>query len=318
MNRRTMLLGAGAALATPVLLRAAPALSQALPTAPGPAFHRVAVGGLEVTVVTDGTAARTAANPGVVANASPEQVTAALRAAGFPGPEFLQPFNPTVVRTSAGLVALDVGTGGALGPQTGRYLDNLRAAGIDPAQIAAVVLTHLHGDHYNGLTTADGAAVFPNARIMVPQREWAFWTDESQEGRVRDLLRPNFAGVRRRFAPYQGKVETFAGGAEVMPGITALDSPGHTPGHVVFRIADGGQQMMVTGDALHMPPFYFVNPDWFIAFDSDPALAVETRKRLLDQLATDRIPTVVYHAAMPATGRVERAGTGYRLVPANG
>jgi len=316
MKRRSIMLVAGAALAVPPLLRGRPAASQALPSDPGPAVHRVAVGALEVMVVTDGAAPRSASNPGVVANATPEQVTAALRAAGFPGPEFLQPFNPAAVRTPRGVVAIDVGTAGIAGPQTGRFLANMREAGLDPAQVTAVLITHLHADHFSGLTDANGVANFPNARIFVPQRDWAYWTDEAEESRARDLLRPNFGNVRRRFAPYQGRIETFAPGAEVVPGVTALDAPGHSPGHVVFRVADGGQQLMVTGDAVHMPPFYFANPDWFIAFDSDPAMAVATRRRLLDQLATDRIPVVVYHAAMPATGRVERAGTGYRLVPA--
>lgn len=315
MKRRTVILGAGAALAAPALLRAAPAAAQALPTDPGPAFHRTRVGALEVTVVTDGLAPRSAANPGVVANATPEQVTAALRAAGFPGPEFLQPFTPTVVRTPAGLVAIDVGTGGIAGPQSGRFVANMREAGLDPAQVTTVLITHLHADHFSGLATNEGAAVFPNARVLVPQADWAYWNDPAEESRARDLLRPGFAAVRRRFAPYQGRIETFAPGAQVAPGITAIDAPGHSPGHAVYRIADGGQQLVVTGDAMHMPPFYFANPDWFIAFDSDPAMAVATRRRLLDQFATDRIPVVVYHAAMPATGLVERAGTGYRLVP---
>lgn len=201
MNRRILLLGAGAALTTPALLRTAPAAAQAMPGSPGPAFQRMRVGSLEVTVVTDGANARNASNPGVVANARPEQVVAALRDAGFAGPEYLQPFNPTVVRTPRGLVVFDVGNAPGSSPGTGQFLANMRAAGLDPAEVTAVVLTHLHPDHFGGLLDASGAPNFPNARIFVGQREWAFWSDEGEESRARDQLKPIFGNARRRLAP---------------------------------------------------------------------------------------------------------------------
>lgn len=316
MERRVLLAGS-AGLALPMLMRSAPAAAQSLVTDPGPPVRRFTVGSLEVIVVTDGAVARTAANPGVVANAQPEQVVAALRNAGFPGPEFLQPFNPTVVRTPAGLVAFDVGTGAPSG--TGQFLANMRAAGLDPAQVTAVVLTHLHPDHFGGLVDPSGTPNFPNARVFVGQREWAFWSDEGEESRARDLLKPIFANARRRLGAYAGKVEYFAPGAQVLPGVTAVAATGHSPGHSVFIVADGSQSVMISGDATHAPSFFWANPDWYIAFDTDPAQAVATRKRLLDQLATDRMPVIVYHASMNAVvGRAERAGSGYRLVPTTG
>ena len=313
--RRRAVLSTGATLALPLVLRASPGHGQAPPSSPGPAFQRIPLGTREVFVVTDGATLRNAAGPGVVANAQPDQVVAALRSAGFPGPEFLNPYNPTVLRTPQGLVAFDVGTGGTAGPQTGQFLANMRAAGLDPAQIVAVVLTHLHGDHFGGLVDANGTPNFPNARVLVAQREWAFWTDAGEESRARDLLKPNFANARRRFAPYQAKLETFTPGTEILPGVTAQDTPGHSPGHVAFLLSDGGQQVMISGDAIHAPFFYWANPDWYISFDTDPAQAVATRKRLLDQLTADRVPVIVYHAGMPGVGRAERAGSGYRMVP---
>ena len=249
---------------------------------------------------------------------SPIRSTAALRSAGFQEPEFLQPFTPTILRTPAGLVAFDVGTGGTAGTQSGKFLENMRGAGLDPAQATSVVMTHLHGDHFVGLVDANGAANFPNARVFLAQREWAFWTDEGEESRARDLLKPTFGNVRRRFAPYQGRIERFSPGEQVQPGITAFNAPGHSPGHVVFVVADGGQQAMISGDAIHAPDFYWANPDWYISFDTDPTQAVATRRRLLDHLVADRMPVIVYHAGMPGVGRAERAGTGYRLAPLNG
>lgn len=280
-----------------------------------PAIHRLAVGGLAVAVVHDGQAV----NPDVtrsVVNATPEQVQAALAAAGIQGTAMATPFNITVVTTPIGLVALDAGRGALGQARQGTAIDNMRAAGIDPAQVVMVAHTHFHGDHIGGLIDADGQAIFPNARILVPEREWAFWNDAGEESRGPEARRPAFANVRRRFAPYQGRVTPFAPGAQIAPGITAVATNGHAPGHTSFLLADGGAQVMVIGDAVTSPAFYVANPDWFPGFDMDPPAAVATRRALLDRLATDRIPFVGYHFPMPGIGRVERAGTGFRFVPA--
>jgi glyoxylase-like metal-dependent hydrolase (beta-lactamase superfamily II) len=310
--RRRHLLAAGAGAA---------ATGAALPhvaAAQGPAFHRFLVGSLTVTVVTDGSVVREDATRGLIANASPEEVAAAMRAAGLSGQSLDNPYNVSFVETRRGLVAFDTGNSRGANTRVGRLLDNMRAAGLDPARVTLVVFTHFHPDHIGGLATDDGALAFPNAEaFLVPEREWAFWTDASQESRVAENRRPNFALVRRRFAPVQAKVSQFAPGAEVTPGVTAVASPGHSPGHTSFLIADGNAQALLIGDAVNTPAFFMPNPEWRPVFDMDQTMAVETRKRLLDRAATERMPVVGYHFPMPATGRVERAGSGYRLVPAN-
>jgi glyoxylase-like metal-dependent hydrolase (beta-lactamase superfamily II) len=308
MLDRRSLIAAGTAAALAPRLAAAQSPGQAA------GFHRVAVGGLEAFIVTDGFAVRPDATQGSVVNASPEQVAEAFRTAGVQPTNLPNPFNITVVRTRQGLVALDAGTGGVPNTQTGQLLANMRAAGLDPAQVVLVAHTHFHGDHIGGLIDAQGQPVFPNARIAVPEREWAFWTDAGEESRAAENRRPNFANVRRRFAPYQERVTRFAPDAEVAPGIRAVASNGHSPGHSSFLVADGPAQLLVIGDAITTPALFMANPEWFPGFDMDPPMAVETRKRLLDRAAADRIPVVGYHFPMPATGRVERAGNGYRLV----
>jgi glyoxylase-like metal-dependent hydrolase (beta-lactamase superfamily II) len=282
----------------------------------GPAFHRFDVGALKVTVVTDGTNVRADATQGLVVNATPEQVRGAMTAAGIAGPAMRNPFNVTFVETPRGLVALDVGTGGAPGSGIGVLRDNMRAAGLDPARVVLIAHTHFHGDHIGGLTANDGAALFPQAAVAVPEREWAFWNDAGEESRATEARRPGFANVRRRFAPYLERVTRFAPEAEVAPGIRAVATNGHSPGHTSFLISDGTAQALVIGDAITTPAFFMVNPDWLPMSDMDTAMAAETRKRLLDRAATERMLVVGYHFDMPATGRVERAGTGYRLVPA--
>ncbi len=313
MTRRA----AGSLLAAPLILRAGAAVAQgAAPPVVGPAFHRFRVGALTVTVVTDGSNVRGDVRQGLVVNASGEQVTTAMQAAGIPGTAMRNPYNVTFVETPRGLVAFDVGTGG-VGAETGALPANMRAAGLDPAQVALIVHTHFHGDHIGGLATNEGAALFPQARIAVPEREWAFWTDAGEESRAAEGRRPGFALVRRRFAPYAARIERFAPGAEVAPGIHAVATNGHSPGHTSYLIADGREQVLVIGDAVTTPAFFMANPSWYPVFDMDPTMAVETRQRLLDRAATERMPVIGYHFDMPATGRVERAGTGYRLVPSN-
>lgn len=306
IDRRTLLAAGAATIAAPRLA-----------SAQAPTHHRMAVGGMEVFVVTDGQVNRPDVTQGAVANASPDQVRAALAAAGVQGTALPNPFNITVVRTPQGLVALDAGRGALGGAQVGTAIANMRALGLDPAQVTVVAHTHFHGDHIGGLIDGAGQPVFPNARIMVPEREWTFWTDAGEESRANDARRPGFANVRNRFAPYQAKVERFAPGAVIAPGITSFATNGHSPGHTSFLIADGNQQVIVIGDAVTSPVFFVANPEWFPGFDMDPPMAVETRKRLLDRAATDRIPVIGYHFDLPATGRIERAGNGYRFVPAN-
>lgn len=310
MHRRHLMQGAAVALAAPALLRATLAQAQT-PNAGLPPFHHIQVGALRATVVNDGVATRPDASRGFVMNAEPAQVQAAFRAGGQVEDALQNPFNVTFVRSPAGLVALDIGLG-----TSPALVTNMRAAGLDPAEVVLIAHTHFHGDHIGGLLAADGSAAFPNARIAVPEGEWAYWMDAGEESRAPEGRRPGFANARRRFAPYEGRISRFAPGAQVAPGITAMATPGHSPGHSSFLLADGGAQLLVIGDAVTTPILFMANPAWYPVFDMDPPLAVATRQRLLDQLATDRIPVVGYHFPMPATGRVERAGTGYRLVAA--
>ncbi len=307
MHRRDLLIGAAAATALPGL-----ASAQTAPAAT-PQFHRLQVGALPVTIVHDGAVSRDVAR-NFVPNVTEAQIAAALSAAGVQGTTIQNPYHQTVVQTRAGIVLLDVGFGQGAPAGLAQRAAAMRAAGIDPAAVAIVAISHFHGDHIGGLIGTDGAPAFPNAAIKVPEREWAFWTDAGEESRASEMRRPGFAMARQRFAPYAQRIERFAPGAEVAPGITAIGTPGHSPGHVSFLIADGNQQCLVIGDAITTPGLFMANPEWYPIFDMDPTLAVTTRKALLERAATERMPVIGYHFDFPATGRVERAGTGYRLV----
>ena len=317
-RRAALALSTGGLLALPALLRATPAAAQAAPAAPAqaPGFYRFRVGGFTVTTVHDGFFARPL--EGFVRNAPLAEVQAAARDAFLPTDRTFIPFTITFVQRGDTLAMFDAGNGVTpAGATAGRMIANMAAAGIDPARVTHVIHSHFHGDHINGLLNGEGGAAFPNASVHVPEAEWAWWTSEGNQTRTPEGQRPTFANVSRRFAPYRDKVRPFAAGAEVLPGITATAAPGHTPGHTVFRIADGAEQMMFLADLTNRPEIMMANPDWQIVFDMDGDAAAATRRRVLDMVATDRIRVTGYHYPFPANGFVARNGNGFRFVAAD-
>jgi len=313
------------ALAAPAVLIAAqvmPALAQAPAAAPAgqaPGFYRFKVGGWTITTVHDGFFRRPL--EGFVRNAPIAEVQGIL-AENFMATDTLAvPFTITFAQKDATLVVFDAGNGVTPAAATnGKMIGNMAAAGIDPARVTHVIQSHFHGDHINGLLNAANAAAFPNAEIIVPAAEWAWWTEASNESRSPEGQRPQFANVPRRFAPYQGKIRQVAAGVEVLPGITSIPAYGHTPGHTLYRIADGAEQMIFVADITNRPEFMMRRPEWQIVFDFDGDMAAASRRRVLDMLATDRIRVTGYHFPFPANGYVARhvsAGVqGFIFVPA--
>jgi glyoxylase-like metal-dependent hydrolase (beta-lactamase superfamily II) len=310
-TRRTAGLGALGALAATAL----PAAAQAPSRIGNPGFQRFRVGGLTVTILSDGIARRDVA--GFVLNAPLTDVQAVLAESFLPTDTYPAGYAPVVLETPRGLVMFDVGTGAQLAPTAGQLADNMRAAGLDPARVATIVFTHFHGDHITGLTTRENQVVFPNAEIVVPAAEWRFWTDAGNESRSPTPQRPNFANVARRFGPYAGRIRQIEDGQEALPGIRAVASHGHSPGHTSWLVADGAEQLMVLGDVTHRPELFARRPDYQTAFDFDGAAAAETRKRLLDRIVADRVRVTGYHFPFPAVGHFARDGQGYRFIPAD-
>lgn len=323
MNRRHLMLGAAGALAAPALLRATPVQAQAAPAtaiSQAPGFFRFRVGGHTVTMLHDGSRAIPLA--GFVRNAPIEAVQAVLAESFLPTDTLRIPFTLTCLETPRGITLFDTGNGpqaaGAPGgAQVGLLMQNLRAAGLDPARVTTVVVSHFHGDHISGLLAADGTPAFPNAEIVVPAAEWAWWTDPANEARSPEGQRGTFANTSRRFGPYQGRIRQIAAGAEAAPGVTAIAAHGHTPGHTAYRIADGSDQLIFVADLTNRPELLARRPDFHVGFDFDPMAAEASRRRLFDQVAADRIRVSGYHFPFPATGYVAKEGNGYRYVPAD-
>ncbi|MGG5808983.1 MBL fold metallo-hydrolase [Falsiroseomonas sp. CW058] len=322
MERRRLMMGAAAALAAPALLRAAPAGAQApasqaqapAPLAQPPGFFRTRLGGFTITQLHDGS--RTVPLQGFVRNAPIEEVQRTLAESFLPTDALRITFTAPLVETGRHLVLLDTGNGAQpAGSPVGRVAENLRAAGLDPARITHVVISHFHGDHINGLTLADGTAAYPNAEILVPEAEWRFWTDEAAASRAPEAMRPAFANAAARFRPYQGRVRQLGDGAEAVPGIRLSSAFGHTPGHSVIHVADGAEQLMYVADVTNRPELAARRPDFHIMFDMDGAAAEATRRRVFDRIAAERMRVAGFHFPFPAIGHMAKEGDGYRFVP---
>jgi glyoxylase-like metal-dependent hydrolase (beta-lactamase superfamily II) len=319
LSRRALLTGSAAAGALAVAGPLAP-ISPASATSPAAGkqaagFYRYKVGDYEVTSINDGS--RTFPMPdGFVKNVSKEEALAAAEAAYMPRGQVTVPFNPQIVNTGSKLVLIDAGYGPGIAPSVGLLPAGMAAAGIDPKAIDVVVLSHLHPDHINGVKTADGKLAFPNAELKVPALDWAFWmNDENMAKASSDMMKAYFQNVRKILADQAGKVSKYEWGREVAPGITAIDAHGHTPGHTAFAVASGSARVLIQSDVTNIPELFLRHPDWHVAFDIDPVVAAQTRHKIYDMAAAERMTVVGFHFQFPSIGHVEKEGTGYRLVP---
>jgi glyoxylase-like metal-dependent hydrolase (beta-lactamase superfamily II) len=318
LSRRTVLAGAAAAAAAPLATvssvhAAAPPSGKQVPS-----YYRYKVGDFEVTAILDGVR-QVKLETSPARNAKLEEVQAFLRANYLRTDQVGYYFHPTLVNTGSKLVLLDTGNGpGSLQAGIGLTPAHLAAAGVDPNTIDIVVISHFHGDHISGLRTADGALAYPNAEIKVPAAEWAFWTDEGNMSRAPQNQQPAFQNTKRIFGPIADKLTKYEWGKEVAPGITAIDSHGHTPGHTSFVIASGAGKVLVQADVTAgYAPIFVANPGWHAGGDMDGPQAVSSRRKLYDMLVAERMMMSGYHIPFPSLGYLEKAGDGYRLIPAN-
>ncbi len=317
LTRRRLLGGAVAASAATALtpLTAWPAHA----TAPfagkqAPSFYRAKLGSLEITVVSDG--ARTSPIPeGYVKNVGKEQVIAAAEAAYMSKGQLTTPFNPMVVNTGSKLILLDTGFSPGAGPTIGILQQSLAAAGIDAKQIDTVIVTHMHPDHANGLKTAEGALVYPNAEIMVPSGEWAFWMNDDNMNKAEGLYKNFFQMNRKTFAGLENKVTRYDWGKEIAPGITAIDTSGHTPGHTSLAISSGSSRLIFQADVTNIPELFVRNPDWHVMFDYDPVKAAAARRKFYDMAVVEKTLISGFHYPFPSLAYIEKAGAGFREIP---
>lgn len=210
-------------------------------------------------------------------------------------------------------VMFDTGTGGAplIGPTAGHLRANLGTAGIDPASITDVILTHGHPDHVLGLVDSAGKPVFANAQVHISEIDHAMIAGEPNPN---DPFAPE---LKRQINMVADRIAMVRGGKEVLPGITAMAAPGHTLGHMIFAIESAGRTLLNTADLGHHQAVFTRHPEVNFVSDMDPGMMVATRKRFYDMIATDRLGFLSYHFPFPGIGHLARAGDGFAYVPAS-
>lgn len=218
------------------------------------------------------------------------------------------PGRPTVV--------IDAGSGDYLGPTAGQQQRNFEAAGIDVNEIKSVLLTHVHPDHSGGLIEpAEQAHLFPDAEIVVHENEIPHWMDDGQMSKADERQRRLFfMAAREQVTPCLDRMRYFRHG-EVVPGVLAVESHGHTPGHTSYLVTSGDEALLIWGDTVHVPEVQIARPDACVSFDTDPEGAEASRRRIFDMAAADRLLVAGMHLHFPAFSRLARRGGEYVLLP---
>jgi glyoxylase-like metal-dependent hydrolase (beta-lactamase superfamily II) len=302
MTRRELLL-AGAAAATVL--------------APLPAFARDAYrfehGEFDITVLSDGFITLPAEV--LLPDATAGERAKILAGLGGDSSGAAVQANVPLIRHGEDLILIDNGAGTGFQQSAGRLARNLERAGVRPEAITKVVFTHAHPDHSGATVTGDGKLLYPNARYYVGRTEWGFWTDRNFESRRAPALHGFARGARRDLLAVEDRITRLRAGDEIVPGMQAVETPGHTPGHLSFELK-GRDNLLITGDACTNDVIFFAHPQWHFGFDTDAELALANRRMLLDRAASEKLNLLGYHWTYPGVGHAERAGEAYRFVAA--
>ncbi len=297
-----------AGLAAPVQAALAPPSAE---QAPG--FHRFSLGEAQITVVSDGHFEMPVSDAGV--NADPAEVQAFLRARYRSTESSYRHTNHLFVEIGDAKVLVDVGSGDRFVDTVGKLITNLENAGIDPDEITHVVITHAHPDHIWGLRDGFDEPIFPDAEYVIGGAEVDYWLQDDLVNRVAPEEQQIVLGAVNSIN-IEGLEWTIAqDGHEVVPGITIVNSPGHTPGHISVRVESEGQSLIALGDSFTNVFMDFAHPEWVIRRDHDKEQTVATRKRMLDMTASDGIVVLGYHFPFPGVGHVMREAGAYRFIP---
>lgn len=233
--------------------------------------------------------------------------------ATYPSGKTRNSLNVFLIISGKRVALVDTGGGSVLGPDAGRLPQALAAAGVSPADVTDIILTHAHRDHIGGLAP-QGVAAFPNAWVHISKAEHDYWTSPDNEAKASERAKPNFALLREMLALYPWKVSIFEPGKELMPGVSTIATPGHTPGHVALLVSSKEDTLLLWGDLLHGMELQLPRPDISIAFDTDPLQAAVTRSELLQRAAIEKWRVSGVHVPAPAAYRIKAAG-GFVLLP---
>jgi len=289
----------------------------ALPFAnvPAMALSQIALGTGTLSTLSDGNLIL----PGsFIFEQMPQDALLPLLAEHDQSPERVTPeCNLALYRDGTNTVLFDVGSGPDFMPSAGKMLDSLEALDLAPEEITHVLFTHAHPDHIWGLLDDFDDLLFPEARYLMGRTEWDYWWNPETVNTIGDARAAFAVGAKRRMEVIEEAVTLFEDGQEVLPGIAAVATPGHTPGHMSFEVRAGNSAAMVLGDAIGNHHVGFRKPEWISGSDQDGAQAAATRKMLLDRLSSEQMQVVGFHLPDGGIGRAERGPDGYRFVGEN-
>ena len=284
-----------------------------------PNIYRFKLGGFEVATIMDSHVIRPGLTPSFGGEAHADEVKALAAANRIEADRYFHPFTPTVVNTGKELVLFDTGNGslsaeneqlkGRLPP--GQLVARMAQAGYKPEDVDVVVITHGHPDHIGGLTKG-GQPVFPNARYVFGAAEFDFWNKGENVREARKFNRELYVKI---VVPLANRATMIKPGDTVVPGITAVDAFGHSPGMLAFMIESEGKRVLNWADSCGHYVVSLQRPDLHLDVDDDKEKAVATRKRILDMVATEKLFVAGFHMPFPGLGYVEKAGSAYRWVP---
>jgi glyoxylase-like metal-dependent hydrolase (beta-lactamase superfamily II) len=280
-----------------------------------PGYYRMMLGAFEVTALSDGTVELPVDK--LLTNTTPGKVDAALGRSFLKAPVETS-VNGYLINTGTQLVLVDTGAAGLFGPTLGKLVANLKAAGYQPEQVDAVVITHMHPDHVGGLMTG-GQMAFPNATVHADKHDADHWLSQANLDQAPADAKGFFQGAMASLNPYvkAGKLVTFDGNTDLVPGIKAQAAHGHTPGHSTFAVESQGQKIVLWGDLMHVAAVQFRDPSATIAFDTDSKAAAAVRKAAYADAAKQGYWVAGAHLSFPGIGHIHREGRGYAFVAAN-
>ncbi|MEL7463317.1 MAG: MBL fold metallo-hydrolase [Pseudomonadota bacterium] len=274
-----------------------------------------AVGSATVTSVSDGSLVL----PGAFffEGLPSEEVAAILAAHDLTPDQLLPPCNLTLLQDGERAVLFDAGSGAGFMPSAGELVDSLDALGVAPEDVTHIVFTHGHPDHLWGVLDDFDDPVFTEAEHIFGRAEWDYWRDPETVNVIGEARAAFAVGAARRLEAVEDAVRLIDDGEEVLPGVMAVATPGHTPGHMSFEVRSGSDAVLIGGDAIGNHHIAFARPDWASGSDQDPDMGAATRMRLMDRLVADRVDLMGFHLPNGGLGRVERKDGAYRFVPAD-
>jgi glyoxylase-like metal-dependent hydrolase (beta-lactamase superfamily II) len=305
----------GLLLAGALLLPCLAGASAPMQKTQAPGYYRMMLGDFEITALNDGTVMLPMDK--LLSHGNAPKVQKAF-ADAFLKPPIETSFNGFLINTGDKLVLVDTGAGKLFGPTLGGLLDSLKAAGYQPEQVDEVYITHFHPDHVGGLM-ANGQRVFPNAMLRADRREAAQWLTQAHMDAAPEDSKGFFKGAMDSVNPYvaAGKFSPFDGDTELVPGVRAKASYGHTSGHTTYIVESKGQQLALLGDLMHAAAVQFPDPLVTIAFDTDFKAASAERRIAFADAAKKGYWIAGAHLSFPGIGHLRASGSGYVFVPAN-